>query len=199
MAVDHGTRRLRLPPSNLDKLEIPKTRLPARNWYRIHQSRFSALHFSLNTIHRFSHEDCPCPLLYLAVDTDTCSLECFGDKAFERKQTIPQSLWMAHRITCVHLPALQICDLTDSRTLNALKLDLSALMNNDLTAPQAWGLALQRHPARFQGIRFKSRFNGKDCLAVFKRDGIEARLRETPLDPLPENDAALDWLDTHKV
>ena len=86
-----------------------------------------------------------------------------------------------------------------ARTLSALKVDLSALMHNDLRAPQGWGLAIQRHPANFQGIKFKSRFNPKVCLALFGRDGIEKQLQETLVGALPANDAAADWLHDHKV
>jgi hypothetical protein len=76
--------------------------------------------------------------------------------------------------------------------------DLSALMHQDLTCPQAWGLAIQKHPANFQAIRFKSRFNGKPCLGIFQRD-TRLTLGETLLGTLSNLDEAVDWLDKHKV
>jgi hypothetical protein len=77
--------------------------------------------------------------------------------------------------------------------------DLSALMHSDIATPQQWGLAIQRHPAKFQALKFKSRFNGKSCLALFGRDRIERRLREHRAIALSDSDQALDWLDKHKV
>ena len=153
----------------------------------------------MNTIHRFSHEDCPYPCLYLAVDLDTGLFERFGDEAYDRQNTVPQSLWAAHCVTSIQVPALQVCDLTNARTLSALRADLSALMHHDLAAPQEWGLAIQRHPANFQGVKFKSRFNGRACLALFRRDAVEERLRQGKPAGLSSNEAAVGWLDKHRV
>lgn len=133
------------------------------------------------------------------MNIDTCAFECFGDKAYDRQRTIPQSLWMAHRATCIEVPELSICDLTNLKTVEAIKLDVRALMNNDLSAPQEWGLALQHHPANFRGIKFRSRFNDQACLVLFQRDGLEKRLLERPLDSLPVNAAAVDWLEKEQV
>jgi hypothetical protein len=193
-----AVRTVRLPPSNFNALTIPRTAFPARRWYRIHQSRHSAIHFSLSPTHRFSHGDCPYPFLYLAGDIHTGLFERFGDAAYDEKLAVPQSLWQAHSISSVQVPVLQVCDLTNARTLSAIMADLSALMHQDLACPQAWGLAIQKHPGNFQGIRFKSRFNGRPCLAIFQRDA-KLRLRETLVDTLSNLDAAADWLDEHKV
>jgi hypothetical protein len=199
MASNPAVRALRLPSANLDEIRIPRTRQPAQKWYRVHQSKYPAVHFSLSTSHRFSHRDCPHPFLYLAADVDTCLFERFGDKAYDQQKAIAQSLWEAHCVSAVRVPEVCICDLTRTRTLSALRVDLSALMHNELATPQAWGLALQRHPAQFQAIRFRSRFNSKACLTLFQCGGIEKRLRETLLGPLSECDAAVEWLDKHKV
>jgi hypothetical protein len=109
------------------------------------------------------------------------------------------SLWQAHSITALRIPAIHICDLTNSKTLSALRADISALMHYDLSIPQQWGLAIQRHPANFQGIKFKSRFNGKICLALFARDNIEKKPKETSSETLLDSDQAADWLHGHKV
>jgi hypothetical protein len=44
-----------------------------------------------------------------------------------------------------------------------------------------------------------SRFIDQPCLALFDRGGMAARLQVTPLGPLNNLDAAVDWLDDHKV
>src|SRR5260370_1276887 len=56
-----------------------------------------------------------------------------------------------------------------------------------------------RHPARCQAIKFKSSCNGKACVALFQRDGLETRLGARLLGALSDNDTAVDWLDGHKV
>jgi len=199
MSNDPPARNLRLPPAGFNGVKIPRTRQPARNWFRVHLSQSPAIRFSLSTSHRFSHKECPYPFLYLAVDIDTCLFERFGDKAYDQQKAIAQSLWQAHSVSAIRVPAAYVCDLTRATTLSALMVDLSALMHNDVATPQQWGLAIQRHPANYQAIKFKSRFNGKACLALFQRDGMETRLQETPLGALSNNDEAVDWLDKHKV
>jgi hypothetical protein len=192
-------RTLRLPPPNFNALKIPWTRLPARTWFRVHPSRFEAAHFSLSWSHRFSHEDCPFAFLYLAGDIETCLFERFGDIAYDKHKAIAKSLWQSHSVSQIRVPELHICDLTSAKTLSALMVDLSALMHNELTTPRVWGLAIQTHPQGFEAIKFKSRFNARACLALFRRNGIERGLRETELDVLSDNDAAVDWLDKYKV
>jgi RES domain-containing protein len=199
MSSNPAARTLRLPPANFSGLKIPRTRQPARNWFRVHQSGFAATCFSLSTNHRFSHQDCPYPFLYLGVDTDTCLFERFGDTAYDGKKAIPQTLWEVHSVSMVQVPEIQVCDLTNAKTLSAMMTDLSALMHNDISAPRDWGLAIQKHPANFQAIKFRSRFNGKACLGLFQRDSFEKRLREKVLNTLANDDAAVNWLDKHKV
>jgi hypothetical protein len=199
MSSDPAVRALRHPPANFSQLKIPKTLQPAREWFRVHQSGLAARHFSLNTHHRFSHRDCPCSFLYLGVDVGTCLFERFGDEAYDRQRLLAKSLWDACCLSAIRLPEMQVCDLTRSRTLSALMVDLTALTNEKLAIPQEWGLAIQRHPGEFEGIKFKSRFNNRPCLALFQRGQVEKRMTETLLGALSEQDAALDWLDDHRV
>ncbi len=199
MSSNPAARALRLPPANFSGLKIPRTHQPARNWFRVHRSSFAATYFSLSANHRFSHKDCPYAFLYLGVDVDTCLFERFGDTAYDGNRAIPQALWGAHSVSSVQVPEIHICDLTGAKTLSAMMADLSALMHNDLSSPEDWGWAIQKHPANFQAIKFRSRFNGKACLALFQRGGVEKRLQEKVVSTLMNDDAAVDWLDKHKV
>lgn len=199
MSSNPANRLLRLPPPDILTIKVSRTRQPARNWFRVHPARYPATFFSLNSVHRFSHPGCKFPFLYLAVDLDTCLFERFGDTAYNQRKTIAKSLWKAHKGSTIRLPELRVCDLTSEKTLSALMVDLSALMHTDLDAPQAWGLAIQQHSACFQAIKYRSRFNGKVCLALFQRDGIENLLTESPLDLLSKSGTAADWLDKHKM
>jgi len=138
MSNDPPARNLRLPPAGFNGVKIPRTRQPARNWFRVHLSQSPAICFALNTSHRFSHKECPYPFLYLAADIDTCLFERFGDKAYDQQKAIAQSLWQAHSVSAIRVPAAYVCDLTRATTLSALMVDLSALMHNDVASPQQW-------------------------------------------------------------
>jgi hypothetical protein len=199
MSNNPSVRPLRLPPADFDRIKVPRTRQPARNWYRVHQSRYPAVFFSLNNQHRFSHDACSYPFLYLAADIETCLFERFGDKTYNEQKTIAQSLWEAHSVSTVQVPEIRLCDLTNAKTLSAMMVDLSALMHTDVSTPQTWGRAIQAHPANFQAIKFKSRFNGKACLALFGRAGMEEQLKGTLLGTLSKNETAVNWLAKHRV
>src|SRR6266567_3494809 len=199
MSSDPAVRTLRLPSADLGSVRIPKARQPKRLWFRVHPSKYRATHFSLKDIHRFSHPECLFPVLYLGTDIATCLFETFADKIYDRKKAVAYSLWRTRSVSAIAVPEIHVCDLTNAKTLSALMVDLGALMHNELKTPQEWGLAIQRHPANFQGIKFRSRYNHKVCLALFQRDGIEKQIRETALGALAINDAAADWLHNHKV
>lgn len=199
MSNKGAVRALRLPPADFNALKIPGTRQPARHWFRVQQSVHAGLQFGLKPFHRFSHQACPWPILYLAASIDTCLFERFGDEVYDRQKAIPHSLWDAYCVCTVKVPELQVCDLARTKTLTSMRADLSALMHNDLAAPQEWGLVLQKHPANFQAIKYRSRFNGKACLALFPRADIQRHLHEDRREPLSKNDPAVAWLDKHEV
>jgi hypothetical protein len=193
-------RTLRFPPPDLDTINIPGRRQSGRNWFRVHQGRHKPIFFSVNTNHRFSHEDSPYRLLYLGLDLDTCLFERFGDETYDGKMTLPESLWKAHSVSLLRCPILRMCDLTNPRTLAALRVEYTALMNEKLRLPQAWGLAIQRHPNNFQGIKYKSRFNGRTCLVIFDRDDIARQISvKSASPPLDQHDSAVDWMAEHKI
>ena len=195
-----SARILRLPPADFESLRIPRTRQPDRNWFRVHQSRHHPIFFAANPNHRFSHPDCPYKLLYAGLDIATCLFERFGDEVYNGKMAMPESLWKAHSVSLLRCPALHICDLTNPRTLASLRVDYTSLMNEKLDIPQDWGFAIQRHPSNFQGIKYRSRFNGRACLVIFERDGIESRVRlEEGIGALEHHDPAVDWIMDHKV
>src|SRR5205823_5326345 len=118
-----------------------RVKLSARDWFRVHLSAHGPVHFSLQEIHRYSHPDCPASLLYLGSDVATCLFERFGDLIYDQQTAIPLSLWRAHSISAIQVPAIHVCDLTHGQTLSSLRVDLTALMHNELEVAQAWGLA----------------------------------------------------------
>jgi hypothetical protein len=199
MPGNQAIRPLRLPPPALGTQKLPSTRQIARAWFRVHLRDLGAIFFNLKTTHRYSHPKCPCPILYVAIDPETCLWEVFGDALFDKGHALPKTQWDDMLISTINVPPLRLCDLSKTTTRGALSVDLAALMSEDLSVPQEWGLAIQLHPSHVPAIKFKSRFTGNACLAIFDRAGIRQQLRETPLSPLNQFDPALNWLTKHQV
>lgn len=197
MSSNPALRPLRLPSADLGHTALPRTRIPARSWFRVHRSKRDPIHFTIDAAHRFSHLDCTAPLLYMGADIETCLWERFGDTMFDGEHHLPASLWLASSVSEIHLPEIHVCDLTSTATRNRLHVDLSALTSFDLSIPQAWGLAIQQHPARFDGIRYRSRFCNRPCLALFNHAGRE--LTSTLLGALEANADAAKWLESYEV
>ena len=199
MAGNQGARPIRLPPADLAAHDLPRTRQIARAWFKVHPRSYDAIFFRLKPTHRYSHPSCPYPILYLGIDVETCLWEIFGDAVFDKGHALPRTQWDDLMVSSIYVPPLHLCDLSRTTTRGTLTVDLAALMSAELSVPQQWGLAIQRHPSEVPAIKFKSRFTGNACLAIFDRGGIRSRLRATLLGPLNQFDAALNWLTRHEV
>ncbi|HWQ92678.1 MAG TPA: RES domain-containing protein [Clostridia bacterium] len=199
MPPDPASRPLRLPPADLARRALPRTRQPARAWFRVHSRSYSAIYFSRNPGHRYSHPACPHATLYLGQDAKTCVWERFGDNIFDSNYTLPKTLWDDCVISYVEVPDLQLCDLSRVLTRSAVMVDIAALMSPDLAVPQAWGLEIQQHPSQVPAVKFLSRFTNEACLALFDRPPVASRLKEKRIGPLSTFDPALEWLTENNV
>ncbi len=199
MSSSAPSRPLRLPPADLAQQALPRARLPARAWCRVHPASHRAISFSLNPAHRFSHPNCPYKFLSLGTDLRTCLWERFGDTIFDEDHRVPKTLWTGTNASVINLPPLLLCDLGKTGVRNALHVDMAALMSYDLSVPQAWGLAIQRHPANFRGIKYNSRFTNRPCVALFDRNNLESALNEKGTGPLAGCGQALDWLENFEI
>ncbi len=187
-------RQLLLPADDFDLRKIPVARQPMRHWFRVHRSSREPLFFGKFHHHRFSHPDCPYPLLYLGASIQTCLWEVFGDDVFQDRRVISEGRWMGSSVAQITVPEIKVCAAQDARTRDAMSVDKASLLAAHLAVPQAWGLAVQRHPAQFQALKYTSRFVDQACLALFDRDGVRAKLKTKSLGPLATLDPALDWL-----
>lgn len=183
-----------LPGSAFNSLSIPMSRQPKRHWFRVHRSERPAIDFGIRPHHRFSHPESPFPLLYVGGSLSTCLWEYFGDDVFRGRQVISRVKWDGCSLSRIEVAQLRVCSLGDGRTREAMRVDVSAVYDEDLQIPQSWSLAIQRHPSGFEAIRYLSRFSDEPCLAVFDRSGIQDRLKETPMGSLNELDEAVQWL-----
>jgi hypothetical protein len=195
----HPTRVLLLPGADFKQRTIPVTPQPQRTWFRVHGAGVPAVEFGKLTHHRFSHPSSPFGLLYVGASIQTCLWEVFGDDVFQKQRAISAARWAARYVSQITLPELRVCAVNLERTRDAMSVDKASLMAADLSIPQAWGLAVQEHPAGFEAIKFFSRFLDQPCLALFDRGGLPAKLQVKVLGPLSGLDAAVDWLDERKA
>jgi len=188
-------RALLRPGADFQQRRIPEIRQPQRIWYRVHKSDSPAVQFGSSPHHRFSHPHCPFALLYVGLTIQTCLWEAFGDDLFQGTRVISAAKWNGRCLSQIVVPELKVCAVSLERTRDAMSVDKPSLLAADLTIPQAWGLAVQEHPAGFEAIKFASRFLDQPCLALFDRGGLQSRLQAKVLGPLSSLDAAVDWLD----
>ena len=192
-------RPLYQPGTDFNRWAIPVTRQPQRIWFRVHQSGSPAVQFGIRPHHRFSHASCPFPLLYVGASLSACLWEYFGDDVFAGQRAISAGKWNGCRLSQMVIPQLKVCAVSLEPTRDAMGVDKASLLAADLSIPQAWGLAVQQHPATFDALKYSSRFIDQPCLALFDRGGMSARLRARLLGPLNRLDAAVDWLDERKA
>ncbi len=91
MAPEPHKRPVRLPPNDLAARDLPQTREGARVWWKIHRPARDPTLFSLQSTHRYSHPNCPHPILYVGIDPATCLWEVFGDTLFDNGRVLPKT------------------------------------------------------------------------------------------------------------
>src|SRR5947209_11755278 len=106
MAGNQPPRPIRLPPAGLAAQALPRTRQIARAWFKVYLRSYEAIFFCLKPTHRYSHPSCPCPILYLGIDAETCLWEIFGDAVFDNEHVLPKSQWDDLMVSNVHVPPL---------------------------------------------------------------------------------------------
>ena len=112
---------------------------------------------------------------------------------------ISAARWNGCHLSQIVVPSVRVCAVSQEPTRDAMGVDKSSLLAADLGIPQAWGRAVQEHPAAFAALRYSSRFLDLPCLALFDRGGMPARLQVKSLGPLSNLDAAVDWLDARQA
>jgi hypothetical protein len=195
----HPARAQYQPGTDFHQRVIPVTRQPQRAWFRVHKSGAPALLFERLPHHRFSHANCPYPLLYVGASIPTCLWEYFGDDVFHGQRVISAAKWNGCCLSQIVVPELKVCAVSLERTREAMGVDKASLMEADLNIPQAWGLAVQEHPAAFEALKYSSRFLDQPCLALFGRGNLPVRIQAKALGPLNNLEAAVAWLEERKA
>ena len=192
-------RPLYMPVLDFSSRSVPVTHQAARSWFRVHRTGALAVQFGIHAHHRFSHPKSPFPLLYVGGSIPTCLWEYFGDDVFGGNRVISARKWDGCSLSKIEVPQLIVCAFGQESTRDSMGVDKASLLSTDLAVPQAWALAVQEHPSAFGAIKYNSRFIDQQCLALFDRSGMRAKIRETLLGPLNSLDAAVNWLDSRKA
>ena len=145
-------RRLYQPGADFNQRAVPVSRQPQRNWFRVHQSGSPAIQFGIRPHHRFSHANCPFPLLYVGSSLSACLWEYFGDEVFDGERVISAGKWNGCSLSQIRVPQLKTCAISLAATRSAMGVDKASLLAADISIPQAWGLAVQQHPASFEAL-----------------------------------------------
>jgi hypothetical protein len=114
------SRAFLLPGADFDQRPIPVTRQPLRTWFRVHRAGSPPILFGRFPHHRFSHPDCPYPLLYVGATIQTCLWEVFGDDIFQGKRTISEGKWRGSCVSQITVPEVGVCAVTLERTRDAM-------------------------------------------------------------------------------
>lgn len=199
-------RNLRQPP---DQADFDERVLPVRDlgcaagqpWFRLYRVEFASQFFPSKGS-RLTPSSGKFPCVYLAASPETTVEEVWGDRFAALRHAGGRvcviSRCQAQRWAFLQtgpLPVdLRLCDLTDRDTRLAVGLDSGTLYATDLTLPQAWAERLARHPARFDGIRYRSRHTDEICLVLWGRPErqppLDTQIDFQPIGPFLDAEAA---------
>ncbi len=189
-ASGHARGEPRRPPAWLKDRELPCVALDLA-WFRCAPPSRPRLDWDNRPTSRFSGSDLPFRTLYLAEDTPTGFWECFGDDLLDRApdtRSIPERTYRLRIVVQFGVPTgLRLLNVMDARTLRAIGAD-GATFKSAYTITQPWADAIMRHPRSPDGIIYESRLNnGRRCLALFEKPGIDAHITTEMLRNLADD------------
>ena len=167
------------PPGFPDGVPVfHEDRLAGIEWVRLYKVAFpNQFYPSLKS--RLTPKSGLFPCVYIASNVETAVAEVWGDRlrlAKERGRSIyvinAEKAEEQAFLKAKSLPALRLCDLTDSNTRIRLGVDSGALFAPDLSIPQAWAEMIATHPNKYDGIVYRSRHTDAICAVLWKRPGI---------------------------
>lgn len=157
-------------PAHLDTRDLP-TQGIAGSFVRIHQCRYSALYFGKTGVYRFDAPHHEYGVLYIADHIDGAFVETFGDvwDVQAHYNIVSAARLVSRCVSAVHLARpITVCDLTDEG-LARIGAD-GRLTSGDRLMAQQWSLAIWRHTAAVDGIRYRVRHDQSEiAIALFDR------------------------------
>jgi hypothetical protein len=185
------------PPADLNQRSLPILSTRAE-WFRIHQSRYTALFFGRTRRYRFDAPASEFGVLYAGSDEQCAFVETFGHSLDIRVVTMDELRQRELSQLTTNRP-LRLVDFTGSG-LARLGTD-NRLCTGDYHLAQRWALALWRHPDQPDGLKYRSRLDpARQCVALFDRahDAITASSLGPLADPRHRSLLA-SLLDTYGI
>lgn len=183
------------PPSDLSVRELPIIEIQS-SWYRIHQTRYGALHFGSSGRSRFDAPNEAYGVMYVAPQPQGAFIETFGSQTGIRVISEAElSLRSMSRLETRQ--QLRLVDLTGAG-LAKLGADGRLCTGNHRLAQQ-WAFELRQHPMQADGIYYRARHDpSRYCAAIFNRTSELWSIQDTRLCNSRAFSATLaDILDTY--
>lgn len=164
------------PPKDLNERELPLLQ-ESGPWFRIHQSKYAALHFAKEAQNRFDAPNQEYGVLYCAQDPYGAFIETLGWSTGQREISLRKIIARnLSNITSKRL--LRLVDLTGAG-LAQLGADAELCTGRDRTISQIWSHALWSHPERPDGICYFSRHDPqKICYAFFDHSSSALNVKD---------------------
>ncbi len=184
------------PPSNLAVRELPIIEIQP-SWYRIHQTRYGALHFGTSGRSRFDAPNEAYGVMYVALQPHGAFIETFGSQTgIGVISEAELSLRSMSRLETQQ--KLRLVDLTGAG-LARLGAD-GRLCAGDHRLAQQWAFEPWQHPIQADGIYYRPRHDqSRYCAAIFNRTSDIWSIQDTQHCASRAFKATLaDILDTYK-
>ena len=141
-------------------------------WFRIHKSKYGAIHFALDAINRFDDPQKEYGVLYCAEDIYGAFIETLGWSTGSRDIS-ERSLSTRSLASITSNRPLRFVDLTGNG-LAHIGADAEICIGRDRHLSQRWSRALCLHPIQPDGIRYISRHDPQRiCYALFEHASLK--------------------------
>jgi hypothetical protein len=136
------------------------------------------------------------PCLYLARAEKTAFFELYGDRLYAAKQAGKRMIMAETELNPrvfvgIRTEPIRLCDLARKGGGSKLHFDAGTLWAADFECPQKFAEAIHRHPAKVDGIRYRSRHADETCLVVWNRRNM-AHLEKAAPTPRRDHVRATD-------
>lgn len=189
------------PPADFASRTLPirEINLSATDLYRIHRREYGPIYYtrkSNGTQYRFDAANAEFGVLYVALSFEGAFMETVIRDRFHgtplpllideedlTSRAVSRLGWSETRL-------LRVADFT--KPLVAAGGDGLILSTPDYNITNKWSSAVYCHPGNVDGILYRSRYSGQECIAIFERAAFIARDHPVSLIEHPELSALLD-------
>jgi hypothetical protein len=167
-----------LPQAEFDGIAIPSAPPPTA-WPSVRlATKGFASQFYVHPDSRLTPLSGDFPCVYLGENKATAIAEKWGDRFYGSRKlgvfTIPRMLAATGEFLTTPLPALTVCDWTDPQVRLAIGIEGGTQNATDIALPRLWAERVARHPAKYDGILYRSRHTDQLCVVLWLRPGGRA-------------------------